>query len=70
MARMEKPSNPPASTGLIQWTDGYEVQPNQKKEMTNVHAPTMHNSSRLSGSGGSGALSLIYRWYRGSTKMR
>lgn len=60
------PMRPPASTGEIQWMEGYDVHPNQNMATTR-HQPEMtHSSRRFSGFGGAGAILAAWRWYRGS----
>jgi len=68
--KMEKPIRPPAKRGDQYDIEGYDVHPNQKKEIANNGAANSVDSRRASGGTLAGAYSLIYRSYRGSKKIR
>lgn len=61
MRTVPSPSPPPASIGTQYEIEGYEVQPNQKKETAKIGAPTKAISRRFSGGTGSGAYSFMKR---------
>jgi len=63
--KMEKPISPPARRGDQYDIDGYDVHPNQKKEIANKGAPSSVTSRRASGGTLAGAYSSTYRSYRG-----
>lgn len=62
MPSTENPSRDPASTGLIQWIDEYDVHPNQNMAMTIAQPEMIHSSRRFSGLGGNGASLAASRW--------
>jgi hypothetical protein len=62
---MEKPKRPPAKRGDHSDIEGYDVHPNQKKEIANNGAPRSVTSRRASGGTFAGAYSSTYRSYRG-----
>ena len=51
----------PANMGAQNDIDGYEVQPNQKKEIANMGVAHRHKSRRCSGGTGSGAYAFTAR---------
>jgi hypothetical protein len=63
--KMENPIKPPAKRGDQYDIDGYDVHPNQKKEIANSGAPSSVTSRRASGGTLAGAYSSTYRSYRG-----
>jgi hypothetical protein len=63
--KIEKPNSPPAKRGDQYDIDGYDVHPNQKKEMANRGAASSVTSRRASGGTLSGAYWSIYLSYRG-----
>jgi len=62
---MAKPIKPPAMRGDHKDIEGYDVHPNQKKEIANKGAASSVTSRRASGGTGSGAYSSTYLLYRG-----
>jgi hypothetical protein len=66
MPRILRPIAPPASIGLIQWMDAYDVHANQNMATTRTQAATVANSRRLSGTGGKGFWIIACFWNRGS----
>ena len=62
---MENPNGRPAIIGAQNEILGYEVQANQKKEMTKMGLETTAISRRTSGGTGSGAYLSIAFLYRG-----
>jgi hypothetical protein len=65
ISKMEKPISPPAMRGDHRLMEGYDVHPNQKKEIANKGALSSVTSRRASGGTLSGAYSSIYLSYRG-----
>jgi hypothetical protein len=63
--KMEKPIKPPANRGDHKEIEGYDVHPNQKKEIANKGAASIVTSRRASGGTAAGAYSSTYRSYRG-----
>jgi len=57
MQKIPKPMTPPATRGDQRETEGNDVQPNQKKEIAKIGAPTMVISRRASGGTCAGAYS-------------
>ena len=55
----------PANMGAQNDIDGYEVQPNQKKEIAKIGEAYKHKSKRYSGGTGAGANCLLSFSYSG-----
>jgi hypothetical protein len=65
ISRIPKPINPPAKRGDHKDIEGYDVHPNQKKEIANNGAPSSVTSRRASGGTLLGAYCSTYLSYRG-----
>jgi hypothetical protein len=61
--KIEKPNSPPAKRGDQYDIDGYDVHPNQKKEIENSGAASRVTSRRASGGTLAGAYWSTYRSY-------